>query len=109
MAGPTLTVTSSVQCPHGGRAILKTSNTKVSAGAAILLESDVHDVAGCSFFAGSKYSPCLTIVWAAGASALRIGGTKVLVKSSVGTCKNDGGAIQGTAVVAATQTPVSGT
>jgi hypothetical protein len=73
----------------------------------MLLESDVHSIAGCSFFAGSKYSPCLTIEWAAGASALSVKGTKVLVKSSVGTCKNDGGAIQGTAVVASTQTPVS--
>ena len=107
--GPTLTTTSSVQCPHGGRAVLATSNTTTSAGAAMLLESDVHTVVGCPFYNGGSYSPCLTVEWAAGASALRIGGTKVLLKTSVGTCKNGAGAIQGTAIVTATQTPVAGT
>lgn len=107
MPGTTLTTTSSVQCPHGGRALLLTSNTCSLAGASMLLESDVHSVVGCSFFAGQKYSPCLTIEWSAGASALTISGTKVLVRSSVGKCKNDSGVVQGSAIVASTQTPVS--
>ncbi|MEJ7603340.1 MAG: hypothetical protein WKG01_35965 [Kofleriaceae bacterium] len=103
-----LTVRSTVQCMHGGTVILRTANTTSSAGAAMLLESDVHDVIGCGFFAGSTYSPCRTVEWSAGARALRVGGTKVLVKTSVGVCKNAGGAIQGTARVNATQTSVSG-
>jgi len=101
-----LTTTSSVQCPHGGRAILTTSNTSSQAGTPMLLESDTHPVVGCSFFAGSNYSPCLTIEWSAGASALTIGGTKVLLKTSVGKCKAGTGAIQGVAIIASTQTPV---
>lgn len=105
---PVLTIQSTVQCMHGGAVVLRTANTTCSAGAAMLLESDVHDVIGCGFFAGSTYSPCVTVEWTAGASALRIGGTKVLVKTSVGVCKNASGVVQGTALVNATQMPVSG-
>ncbi len=105
---PALTVQSTVRCMHGGTVVLRTSNTTSSAGAAMLLESDVHDVIGCGFFAGATYSPCVTVEWTAGASALRIGGTKVLVKTSVGVCKNANGVVQGTALVNATQIPVSG-
>ena len=105
--GPVLTTLSSVQCPHGGRALLTTSNASSHAAANMLLESDTHAVVGCGFFIGPKYSPCLTIAWAAGATALSVGGTPVLVKSSIGTCKNDSGAVQGVALVASTQLPVS--
>jgi hypothetical protein len=106
MPGPALTTASSVQCPHGGRAILTTTNTSSHAGTPMLLESDVHPVVGCTFFMGPNYSPCLTIEWSAGASALTIGGTKVLVNTSVGRCKSGAGAIQGVALVASTQIPV---
>ena len=103
---PALTLRSTVQCMHGGTVVLRTSNTTSSAGAAMLLESDVHSVVGCTFYNGSSYSPCLTIEWKAGAGALTVGGTKVLVKSSVGTCKN-GPIVQGIALISSTQTPVT--
>lgn len=61
MPGTALTTISSVQCPHGGRAILTTSNTTSSAGTLMLLETDIHTVAGCGYWQGSNYSPCLTI------------------------------------------------
>jgi hypothetical protein len=109
MPGTALTTASSVQCPHGGRAVLRTSNTTSAAGTPMLLETDVHDVFGCGFFQGSTYSPCRKIEWSAGASALTVGGTKVLVKSSVGKCKNGSGAVQGVAIIASTQTAVSAT
>ena len=105
--GPVLTTTATIQCPHGGRAVLTTSNLHAHAGDRMLLESDTHTVVGCSFFAGQKYSPCLTIHWSAGAQTVTMAGTAVLVKSSVGTCKNDSGVVQGVAVVAATQLPVT--
>ena len=106
MPGTALTTASSVQCPHLGRAILTTSNTVATAGAAMLLESDVHSVVGCTFYNGSNYSPCLTIEWKAGANALTVNGKKVLVKSSIGTCKN-GALIQGIALITSTQLPVT--
>lgn len=107
MPGTVLTTTSSVQCPHGGRAILTTANTTSSAGTAMLLETDVHSIVGCSFFQGTNYSPCLTIAWSAGAGAVTVGGTSVLVKSSIGQCKNASGVVQGVAIIASTQTPVT--
>jgi hypothetical protein len=109
MPGAALTTLSSIQCPHGGRAILTTANPHASAGARMLLESDVHAVVGCPFFAGPKYSPCLTIWWSAGAGTVTINGTAVLVQSSVGQCKNDSGAVQGIAIIASTQLPVTAT
>jgi hypothetical protein len=109
MPGGALTTLSSIQCPHGGRAVLITSNAHASAGAHMLLESDTHTVVGCSFYNGATYSPCVTIMWSAGASALSVGGAAVLVKSSVGQCKNGSGVVQGVAVVGSTQLPVSAT
>ena len=107
MPGTVLTTTSSIQCPHGGRAILSTSDTTTSARAPMLLETDIHTVAGCSFYQGTNYSPCVTIAWSAGAGAVTVGGTKVLVKSSIGQCKNAGGVVQGVAIIASTQTAVT--
>ena len=45
-----LTKTSTILCPHGGKANLLTANTKVfAARGAVLLESDIHPVIGCVF------------------------------------------------------------
>lgn len=109
MAGGALTTLSSIQCPHGGRAILTTSNASTSAGAFVLLETDIHTIIGCTFYNGATYSPCLTIAWSAGASTTSVQGTAVLVKSSVGQCKNAGGVVQGMALIGSTQLPVSAT
>ncbi len=73
----------------------------------MLLESDIHTVVGCGFYQGVNYSPCITIAWSAGASAVTVGGTSVLVKSSIGQCKNAAGAVQGVAIIASTQTAVT--
>lgn len=99
MPGNILTTASNIMCPHGGRAMLTTSNTKSSALAALaLLETDVHPVMGCPFTIGLKYSPCVRIEWSAGASQVTVNGTPVLVMSSVGKCINAEGAIQGVAI-----------
>ncbi|MGE0397128.1 MAG: hypothetical protein AB7T06_10445 [Kofleriaceae bacterium] len=98
-----LTTASVVTCPHGGVARLATKNTTTKAGARVLVETDVHDVIGCPFSTGSKYSPCRKITWSAGPRAVTIHGTKVLVASSVGTCKNSEKVVQGTARVMSTQ------
>jgi hypothetical protein len=97
-----LTTGSQVQCPHGGQAMLITANAQArpSSGFA-LLESDVHPVAGCAFTIGAKPSPCVRIEWSAGATKLTVGGTKVLLESSVGTCYSPENAAQGVALVVA--------
>jgi len=103
MPGEILTTASTVLCMHGGSAILLTGNTRTSvAGAFALLESDIHFVVGCPFTVGPKYSPCVRIEWAAGASQVTAGAA-VLLRSSIGKCFNVEGAPQGVAIVAAVQ------
>ncbi len=110
MPGKYLTIQSTIQCPHGGMALLSTSNQKVSAlGGNVLLESDVHQIAGCGFtLPGPKPSPCVTIEWQAGTQKATIDGQKILVESSVGLCKSPEGAPQGTAIISQTQPKVEG-
>ncbi|HEY5928101.1 MAG TPA: hypothetical protein VIV11_40720 [Kofleriaceae bacterium] len=107
MGGRLLTTIATIQCPHGATALLSTSNSRVSAGQRVLLESDVHDVVGCTFMRGNTKSPCVKIEWSRGATRVSIGGTAPLVMSSVGTCKNLEGTIQGTAIIASTQQAAS--
>ncbi len=108
MAGNLLTMTSQVQCFHGGFVLLITSNTHVFvAGAPVLLETDIHPVIGCPFTIGPKYSPCIRVEWTGGTTKMSIGGTPALVQSSIGKCINAEGAPQGIAIIASTQPKVS--
>jgi len=107
MLGACLTTASKVMCPHGGHAVLTTTNPGTSAGALMLLESDVHPIVGCPFTIGAKPSPCVTIKWTAGAGALTANGARVLVASSVGQCRTAEGVVQGVAIIASTQPHVS--
>lgn len=101
MPGHVLTIASSIQCMHGGQAILVTSNARLFVqGAPALLESDVPVVVGCPFtLPNGKYSPCVKIEWTGGASQLTVGGVKVLINASIGRCVSGEGAPQGIAVV----------
>lgn len=95
-----LTMTSQVQCPHGGMAILLTTNSSLMAdGSLVLLESDVHPVAGCPFTVGVVYMPCVAVEWEAGATSLSVNGTGVLTETSIGKCLNASQAPQGVAIV----------
>jgi hypothetical protein len=109
MPGHVLTIASSIQCIHGGQAILLTSNARLFAGGApALLESDVLVVVGCPFtLPNGKYSPCVKIEWSAGASQLKVGGVKVLVDASIGRCVSGEGAPQGIAIVNSNQVRAS--
>jgi hypothetical protein len=107
MPGKNLTTASQIMCPHGGRATLLTTNTKVFAdNALVLLESDVHPVVGCPFTVGPKYSPCVRIEWSAGSTKVTVNSTATLVKTSIGKCMNAEGAPQGIATIVNTQTQV---
>lgn len=109
MPGNFLTVNSAIQCPHGGQATLTTTQIKVAAERGnILLETDIHVIAGCPFTVGQKYSPCVKIEWSAGTSKVSINGTPALVKSSIGKCSNAEGAPQGLAIINNTQLKASG-
>jgi Na+-translocating ferredoxin:NAD+ oxidoreductase RNF subunit RnfB len=109
MGSANLTTASQIQCPHGGQATLTTSNVNAKAGAAMLLETDIHIVAGCSFCIGPNPSPCMQIQWSAGATKVKAGGTAVLTSSSVGKCYSAANVPQGVATVANTQSQVKST
>lgn len=109
MPGEYLTTNSRIQCPHGGQAILVTPNTRVTIDMApVLLESDIHMIAGCPFTIGPKYSPCIRIEWKLGTKRSNIQGTPALNKNSIGQCINAEGAIQGIAFIVNSQMKVAG-
>lgn len=107
MPGFVLTVSSTIQCMHGGTATVMPSQTNVLAdNSPVLTESDTHTVAGCPFNVSGAPQPCVTISWKGGSPKVQAGGNKVLTKSSIGQCKGASGAVQGVAIIVNTQTKV---
>lgn len=95
-----LTIGSRIQCPHGGQAVLATSNAAVSSSTGmVLLETDIHPVVGCPFTIGPKYSPCVRIEWKAGTTMASVGGVAALIATSIGTCYSPESAPQGIAII----------
>ncbi|NIS81336.1 MAG: hypothetical protein GTO14_14290 [Anaerolineales bacterium] len=96
-------------CPHGGQLNLMTSNSKVFAeGTPVLLELDIHTVAGCPFtLPGPKPSPCVRVEWTLGSPKASVNGTPVLTQNSIGMCYSPESALQGVAVIVNTQIKVS--
>jgi hypothetical protein len=108
MPGRVLTTGSQVMCPHGGSAILSTANARVRGSSGyVLLETDVHPVAGCAFTIGTKPSPCLRIEWKALVAQTSVDRQAPLVESSVGTCYSPESAPQGIAVIVSAEPRVS--
>lgn len=106
MPGNVLTTQSQIICPHGGKAVLLTTQMHVQSGSLLLLESDLHVVTGCPYVQGVVPTPCLLITWSAGSTAVSVQGVPVLVRSSKGSCWGPLG-MQGPATIAATQTQVA--
>jgi hypothetical protein len=76
-------------------------------GAAVLLQTDVHQIVGCTF-TPAAYSPCVTIRWVSGATQTKVFNVPVLLQNSVGLCLNAAQAPQGTAIVAQVQQRATG-
>jgi hypothetical protein len=102
----TLTTQSSLSCPHGGTIIGTPKAPKVSfGGAPALTKGDSFQIIGCSFtLPGGKPSPCMTIEWVTTDSKFQTGDQSTLSEASVGLCKADTGAPQGSVSVSSTQT-----
>ena len=99
-----LTIMSSIMCPHGGQAVLASTNTHSSAdGSFVLLESDIHTVTGCPFTVGQKYSPCVRLEWSAGSAKAFVNDKAIVIETSIGQCYNAEGAVQGVATIVNTQ------
>ncbi len=105
MAGYIVTTLSQVICPHGGLAILTTTNSScLIDGAPALLETDIHPIVGCPFTVPpGKPQPCIRVEWMAGAGMCKASAAKVLVQSSIGKCISAEGIIQGLAIIVQTQ------
>lgn len=109
MSVPVLTTASTVMCPHGGTVQLFTSNVDMLVdGAAALLLTDQHPVAGCPFTVGPKVQPCVLVRWLVGATLTRVRGIPVLLQTSVGLCFSAEQVPQGPPIVAAVQPRVRG-
>ena len=110
MGAPILDAGCTMQCPHGARVSVVTSNSVVKVGGNYaILVSDTMTIAGCPFtLPGPKPSPCVSIQWSAEAQHVKVSGTAVLLQTSVGLCKSPEGAPQGPVLVSGVQTKVSG-
>lgn len=105
---PILTTSSTVLCPHGGRAQLATTNTDVLIdGTLALLQTDLHPIVGCTF-TPPAIGPCVSIRWLSGSTQTRAAGVPVLLQTSVGLCLNAAQVPLGTALVVQVQAGVNG-
>jgi hypothetical protein len=90
MSGPTLTVASSLSCPHGGTVTIVSSNTRVKVdGAPAALATDTFTIAGCPFQIPATPpipSPCVTVQWLLTDLRTSVGGIRTLSQSDVGLC-----------------------
>lgn len=95
-----LTTASQVTCMHGGQVILTTANGQMTVnGSPALLQTDIHQVAGCPFVIGLVPSPCIQVMWQSGAATMKVNEVAVLTQASIGLCQSAAGAPQGVAIV----------
>jgi hypothetical protein len=111
MAGNTLNVNSTLQCPHGASVQIITTNMRVKVdGAAAALATDQYLISGCPFQipAGPAMipSPCLTVQWVLTDMRAKVNSTPTLSKSSVGLCLSATQLPQGPVTISNTQTKV---
>jgi len=105
MAGNTLNINSSLQCPHGGTVQIISSNVRVKVdNAYAALATDQFIVAGCPFIIGLVPSPCITVQWILTDLRSKVSSTATLSQGSVGLCLNAMQAPQGPVVILNTQT-----
>ena len=99
-----LTVTSTLQCPHGGTVTGSTRNTRVKAdGEFVLRSTDQFSIGDCEHTIASVPHPCVRVRWDVHAERHRAHGDPSLTEDSVGYCLAGDGGMQGTVVVSSTQ------
>lgn len=110
MPGFILHVGASLTCPHGGQVSEISSNTRVSVeGQLVVTQADQYPIAGCALSSASPPNPCVLVKWIVPATRVTINGQPVILQSSTGLCVNATQAPQGSPMIVATQTRVSGT
>ena len=108
MAGDTLNINSTLQCPHGGSVQIISANTRVKVGNAYAaLSTDQFIISGCSFQipigTGTKPSPCMTVRWVVSDLKANVNSGATLTTSSVGICQTAEQIPQGKVLIVNTQ------
>jgi hypothetical protein len=108
MAGNTLNINSTLQCPHGGSVKIISANARVRVDNAFAaLATDQFIVAGCPFQipapSGTIPSPCLTVKWLMSDVRVKVNSAQTLSQSSAGLCLNAQQVPQGPVMIANTQ------
>src|SRR3954447_303576 len=107
--GAYLTSSSTLMCPHGGSAVAVPSNTAATLGGdPILLASDTFQISSCTFNVSGSPHPCMEVKWIVTTLRASAGGAEPLTMDSVGLCVAADQAVQGSVMIQATQSPVSG-
>jgi hypothetical protein len=105
-----LTMTSSMQCPHGGTVTPSTSNTKVKAeGQFVLRSTDNFTIGGCSHMRGNTPNPCVRVRWDVHCEQHKSAGDPSLTSDSKGFCLDGSGGTQGLVEISSTQRKGAGT
>jgi hypothetical protein len=98
-----------VTCPHGGRVTCLPSQSRtVAGGQAVWTVADLSVVTGCPFTVGTKPQPCVTVRWVTPSSRLRVNGSPVVTRDSVGLCLSAEQIPQGAPIVSVTQLRAAG-
>jgi len=97
-----------MMCPHGGQVQVVPAQSKVLLGGQpALLSADTFTVLGCPFTVGTKFQPCVTVMWSGAATKVNVAGQAPLLQSSIGLCKSAEGIPQGTLLITGVQTKVT--
>jgi hypothetical protein len=110
VSGNLLPASATVTCPHGGRATVLPSQSRVLvAGSPAATQADLYTVTGCTLTVGGKPQPCTTIRWTGPSARIRINGSPALLQAARGLCHSAEQAPQGPPAVTVVQQRVVGT
>jgi hypothetical protein len=105
-----LTMTTTMQCPHGGSVQPVTSNSKVKAdGQFVLRSTDTFVIAGCPYVRGTTPNPCVRVQWDTHCEHHNSDRDPSLNEDSIGNCLDASGGMQGIVDIVSTQEKGAGT
>ncbi len=112
MSGNLLTISSTLQCPHGGQVQIISANSRVKAGGGFAaLATDTFLISGCPFQIPATPpipSPCMTVRWLVTNMRTNVNSTPTLSQTSAGLCLSAAQIPQGPVTIVNTQPKVSG-
>jgi hypothetical protein len=111
MSGQSLNINSTLQCPHGGKVQITSSNTCTKGGGGFLVTTaDTFTITGCPFQIPATPpipSPCVTVQWIVPDTRVKVNGSPTISQSDVSCCLSASQVPQGCVSVVNTQTNVN--